>query len=89
MLQEVTPYILFYAGFAILGTFVLGFFGGWIANTVTSQFLNRPVPYTVHPEMFDSNGNVLPDEILALRFENYNDTDEEEDDDQETSRQES
>ena len=81
MLQEVTPYILFYAGFAILATFVLGFFGGWIANNVTSQFLNRPVPYSVHPEMFDSNGNVLPDEILALRFENHNDTDEEEDDD--------
>ena len=81
MLQEVTPYILFYAGFAILGTFVLGFFGGWIANTVTSQFLNRLVPYTVHPEMFDENGNLVPDEILALRFENYNDTDDEEDDD--------
>ena len=81
MLQEVTPYILFYAGFAILGTFVLGFFGGWIANTVTSQFLNRPVPYTVHPEMFDENGNLVPDEILALRFENYNDTDDEEEDD--------
>ena len=41
----------------------------------------RDSPYTVHPEMFDENGNLVPDEILALRFENYNDTDEEEDDD--------
>ena len=31
-----------------------------------------------HPEMFDENGNVLPDEILAVRFENdYDDYEEE------------
>ncbi len=32
------------------------------------------------PEMFDENGNVLPDEILAVRFENDYDYDEEDDD---------
>jgi hypothetical protein len=31
--------------------------------------------------MFDENGNVLPDEILAVRFENDYDHDEEESDD--------
>jgi hypothetical protein len=31
--------------------------------------------------MFDANGNVIPDEIVAVRFENENDTDTEEDDD--------
>ena len=81
MLQEVTPFILFYAGFAILATFVIGFFAGWITNNVIGQFLSRPVPYAVHPEMFDENGQVIPDEILALRFENDNDTNEEDDDD--------
>ena len=34
----------------------------------------------MHPEMFDENGNVLPDEILAVRFENNYDYDEEEED---------
>ena len=35
---------------------------------------------TKQPEMFDNNGNVIPDEIIAVRFENYdNDEDEEED----------
>ncbi len=34
----------------------------------------------VHPEMFDGNGNLVPDEIVAFRFENY-DNDKEEDDD--------
>jgi len=36
------------------------------------------VVYT-HPEMFDANGQLVPDEILALRIETH-DTDEETDD---------
>jgi len=32
-----------------------------------------------HPEMFDANGNVLPDEILALRIENNYDNSEDSD----------
>ena len=81
MLQEVTPYIVFFSAFAILATFVIGFFTGWIVNNVGGQFLSRPTPFTVHPEMFDENGQLIPDEIVALRFENDNDTSEEEDDD--------
>ena len=81
MLQEVTPYIVFFSAFAILATFVIGFFAGWITNNVIGQFLNRPTPFTVHPEMFDEHGQLIPDEIVALRFENDNDTSEEEDDD--------
>ena len=43
-----------------------------------NQFHTQPV--YMHPEMFDENGNVLPDEILAVRFENgYDEIDEEED----------
>ena len=80
MLQEVTPYIVFFSGFAILATFVIGFFTGGIVNTVVGQFLNRPTPFAVHPEMFDEHGQLIPDEILALIFENDNDTDDEEDD---------
>ena len=40
----------------------------------TPQFV-----YT-HPEMFDENGQLVPDEIVAVRFENNydNDTDTEE-----------
>jgi hypothetical protein len=34
----------------------------------------------VHPEMFDQNGNLVPDEIVAFRFENNYDNDEEDDD---------
>ena len=30
----------------------------------------------MHPECLDENGNLLPDEILAVRFENDYGTDE-------------
>jgi hypothetical protein len=39
-----------------------------------------PQQVFMHPEMFDSNGNIIPDEILAVRFEN--DYDDEENDDE-------
>ena len=52
---------------------------GWLARQhsyeTTPQFV-----YT-HPEMYDENGNIIPDEIVAVRFENNYDTDTEEDDD--------
>jgi hypothetical protein len=40
---------------------------------------SSPQQVFVHPEMFDNNGNLIPDEILAVRFEN--DYGYEEDDD--------
>ena len=51
---------------------------GWMAR----QHSYETTPQTVysHPEMFDANGNVLPDEILALRIETHDNTDEEDDD---------
>ena len=56
--------------------FFVGGVVGWLAKE--HQFQTQPV--FTHPEMFDENGNILPDEILAVRFENDYDYDEEEDD---------
>jgi|TARA_R100001530_G_scaffold136144_1_gene115465 hypothetical protein len=47
---------------------------GWLARQ--HHLEQQYVAYT-HPEMFDQNGNVIPDEIVAVRFENENDDDEE------------
>ena len=33
-----------------------------------------------HPEMFDINGNLVPDEIVAFRFENYDENNYEDED---------
>jgi hypothetical protein len=52
---------------------------GWLARQ--HSYEAAYVAAYTHPEMFDENGNVIPDEIVAVRFENENDTDTEEDDD--------
>ena len=47
---------------------------GWMARQ--HSYETTPQVVYTHPEMFDANGNVLPDEILALRIENNYDTSE-------------
>ena len=49
---------------------------GWLARQ--QAYESAYVAYT-HPEMFDQNGNVIPDEIVAVRFENDYDNDEDDD----------
>ena len=41
---------------------------------------SSPQQVFVHPEMFDNNGNLIPDEILAVRFENDYGYEEDDDD---------
>ena len=50
---------------------------GWMARQ--HSYETTPQVVYTHPEMFDVNGNIVPDEILALRIETH-DTDEENDD---------
>ena len=47
---------------------------GWMARQ-HSYDTTPQVVYT-HPEMLDENGNLIPDEIVAVRFENYDDDEE-------------
>ena len=49
---------------------------GWMARQHSYE-TTRQVVYT-HPEMFDENGQLVPDEILALRIENNYDINTEE-----------
>ncbi len=52
---------------------------GWMARQHTYE--TAYVAAYTHPEMFDENGHLVPDEIVAVRFENNydEDTDDEED----------
>jgi len=52
---------------------------GWITKSHLYESQLRQI-YT-HPEMFDENGNLIPDEILAVRFENNYDDDNDEEED--------
>ena len=48
-------------------TLTVGFLLGYILRTYIQD--NNHQAYTYHPEMFDANGNLVPDEILSVRFE--------------------
>ena len=52
---------------------------GWVARE--HSYETTPQTVYAHPEMFDENGNLSADEILAVRFENYdNNTEDDEED---------
>ncbi len=46
---------------------------GWMARQ--HSYETTPQVVYTHPEMFDANGQLVPDEILALRIENNYDND--------------
>ena len=68
---------LVFGSFLTVLFLIVGAIGGWVAR---EYFMNYQ-DVKVHPEMFDGNGNLVPDEIVAFRFENNYDNDSEEDDD--------
>ena len=47
---------------------LIGLVIGWVAREYMMNYREVPRP---HPELFDVNGNLVPDEIVAFRFENY------------------
>jgi len=51
---------------------------GWMARQ--HSYETTPQMVYTHPEMFDSNGHLVPDEIVALRIENNYDTEIDDDD---------
>ena len=53
-------------------TMLVGGMIGWMARQ--HSYETTPQVMYTHPEMFDENGQLVPDEILALRIENNYDT---------------
>mgnify|MGYP003148238108 FL=1 len=68
---------LVFGSFLLIGFLIIGVIGGWVARDYMLNYQEVP---KVHPEMFDQNGNLVPDEIVAFRFENNYDNDEEDED---------
>ena len=52
---------------------------GWMARQ--HSYETTPQIVYTHPEMFDENGNLSPDEILAVRFEQHDTSEEATDED--------
>ena len=68
---------LVFGSFLTILFLIVGAIGGWVAR---EYFMNYH-DVKVHPEMFDGNGNLLPDEIVAFRFENYDNNEEDDSED--------
>ena len=68
---------LVFGSFLTVLFLIVGAIGGWVAREYMMNYQEIP---RIHPEMFDVNGNLVPDEIVAFRFENNYDNDQEEDD---------
>ena len=68
---------LVFGSFLLIGFLIIGVIGGWVAREYLMNYQEIP---KVHPEMFDHNGNLVPDDIVAFRFENNYDNDEEDED---------
>ena len=73
--REMLAISLVFGSFLTILFLIVGAIGGWVAR---DYFMNYRDVKT-HPEMFDSNGNILPDEIVAFRFENYDNNEEDDD----------
>ena len=59
--------------------FFVGILAGWVARDYMLNYREIPRP---HPEMFDSRGNLIPDEVIAFNFENTNYENDEETNDE-------
>jgi len=58
--------------------FMVGSIIGWL----TYRHLLETKPPYLHPEFFDENGQIIPDEVVAVRFEEgFFDDDSDEDED--------
>lgn len=73
-----TAYVITFTVMFTLLFFMTGGIIGWL----TYRHLLESKPPYLHPEFFDENGQVIPDEIVSVRFENdfgYEEDDYEED----------
>ena len=61
----------------MVGILTLGF--GAILGYLIRAYLQDTTPQYSHPEMYDENGNIIPESLIAFRFDNL--VDDEEDDD--------
>ena len=64
---------LVFGSFLTILFLIVGLTIGWVAREYMMNY--REIP-RAHPEMFDSQGNLIPDEVIAFNFENYYDNNE-------------
>lgn len=73
-----SAYVIAFTVMFTLLFFMVGSIIGWL----TYRHLLETRPPYLHPEFFDENGQIIPDEVVAVRFEEgyFDDEDDDEDD---------
>tara|TARA_B100001057_G_scaffold229391_1_gene229663 strand:+ start:1943 stop:2164 length:222 start_codon:yes stop_codon:yes gene_type:complete len=57
--------------FSAIISFMFLLVGGVVGYLLKEYAIDRTSQYIpMHPEMFDENGMLIPDDVLAVRFEN-------------------
>ena len=65
--------------FLVMGALIVGCMLGWVLREYMMYHHDRHGhTQDLHPEMYDENGNILPDSLIAFRFENSDDDYEDE-----------
>ncbi len=59
---------LFFSGTSIIISLILGVLIGWVANDFLYDFMHTRRDLPEHPEMYDSNGMVVNEELLTVKF---------------------
>jgi hypothetical protein len=49
--------------------FIISLIVGGVVGWIYREYVWTTQTMRMHPEMYDENGNVIPDEIIAFRFE--------------------
>jgi hypothetical protein len=65
--MELSAVILTFSVMFSVMFLMLGLVGGWIIKQYQIERIYGV--RNIHPEFFDNNGNIVPDEVLAVRFE--------------------
>lgn len=73
--MELSIVLTFTTLFCVMFLFI-GLIGGWIVKQYQVERIYGI--RNIHPEFFDNNGNIVPDEVLAVKFEEGFFDDEEE-----------
>ena len=69
---------LVFGSFLTVLFLIVGLVTGWVAREYMMNYREIPRP---HPEMFDNQGNLIPDEEIAFNFENYHDYEDNDEED--------
>ena len=70
---------LVFGSFLVILSLIVGLVVGWVTREYMMNYQDKP---KLHPEFFDSKGNVIPDEVLAISFNPDYFDDEEYDEDE-------